>query len=118
MVTTSIPFECRATYCKAKGKNGQYVRQNLNTHDAMSTRNLRNHAKICWGEETVESALKANNVHTARAMLAEAVVKDGSITAAFEQEGKGRITYSHQPYTKAETQCVILNILRILLIHS
>lgn len=83
------------------------MRQNLNTRDSTSTGNLRNHAKLCWGEETVETASCAGNVRGARTALADAVLKDGSITAAFERQGKEKITYSHRPHTKAETRCVM-----------
>jgi hypothetical protein len=31
---------------------------------------------------------------------------DGSITAHFERKGKGKVTYSHRPHTKAETRFV------------
>ena len=31
-------------------------------------------------------------------------MRDGSITASFEQKGKGKVTYSHCQHTKAETQ--------------
>jgi hypothetical protein len=30
----------------------------------------------------------------------------GSITAAFEKKGRGRLTYSHRQHTKTETKCV------------
>lgn len=30
----------------------------------------------------------------------------GSITAAFEKKGRGKLTYSHRQYTKTETKCI------------
>jgi hypothetical protein len=55
--------------------------------DATSTSNLRWHAKICWGQETVEAAGSTNNISEAHAVLAKSILKDGSITAAFERVG-------------------------------
>lgn len=46
-------FECAATHCK--GKNGRDVRRFLDTGDARSTSGLRRHAKMCWGDETVNA---------------------------------------------------------------
>ena len=97
-------FECNAKTCIGKGKNGRQVRHYLNTADATSTSNLRWHAKICWGQETVAAAGSANNVSEARAVLGNTVLKDGSITAAFERVGKGKVTFSHRQHTKAESR--------------
>jgi hypothetical protein len=46
--------------------------------------NLRRHAKICWGEDTVEAASCTKDVHAAHAVLAKSNLKDASITAVFE----------------------------------
>jgi len=58
------------------------VRRYLNTSNAKSTSNLRKHAKICWGEETVAAADQTRDIDVAREVLGKS--KDGSITEAFE----------------------------------
>jgi hypothetical protein len=97
-------FECSAKNCKGKSKNSRYVRRYLTTADATSTSNLRRHAKICWGEEPVAAAQNTHNVRDARAVLAKTILKDGSITAAFEREGKNKVTFSHRQHTKAQSR--------------
>jgi hypothetical protein len=82
---------------------GRQVWCYLNMADATSTSNLRQHTKICWGQETVAAAGSANNVSEARAVLGNTILKDGSITAAFERVGKGKVTFSHRQHTKAES---------------
>jgi hypothetical protein len=49
---------------------GQNVWCYLNTADATSTSNLRWHAKVCWGEETVTAAGTVKDVYATRAVLA------------------------------------------------
>jgi hypothetical protein len=97
-------FECSAKICKGKGRNGRHVRRYLNTADATSTSNLRRHAKICWSLETVAAADATHNVCTARAVLAKSILKDGSITAAFERVGKEKVTFSHRQHTRTESR--------------
>ena len=58
------------------------VRRYLDTGDAKSTINLRKHARICWGVETVAVADETRNYGAAFDMLK--LHKDGSITEAFE----------------------------------
>lgn len=74
----------------------------LDTSDAKSTGNLRKHAKICWGVETVAAADETRNVNDAREALKK--VKDGSITEAFERVGKGKVTYSHRQHTTTQAR--------------
>lgn len=95
-------FECNAKDCRARGNNGRRVRRNLTTADATSTSNLRRHAKICWGVETVTAACNCTSVHTARTVLAKLGPKDRSITAAFERVAKEKITFSNRQHTRAE----------------
>jgi hypothetical protein len=96
-------FRCAATVCKGKGANARMVRRYLDTTDRKSTSNLKRHAIGCWGAETVDSALEAKvDIRSARATLGN--LKDGSIMAAFERKGKGKISYSHRQHTKAETR--------------
>jgi hypothetical protein len=80
------------------------VRRYLDTSDRKSTGNLRQHAKMCWGDETVKGADNCRDVDLARDALKKATIKDGSITAAFERTGKGKITYSHRQHTRTETR--------------
>jgi len=79
------------------------VRRYLDTTDRKSTSNLKHHATVCWGAETVDSALEAKvDIRSARATLGK--LKDGSIKTAFERKGKGKVSYSHRQHTKAETR--------------
>jgi hypothetical protein len=57
-------FECAAERCK--GKNGRDVRRFPDKGDRKSTSNLRKHAKICWGSDTVEKADETCDVDAAR----------------------------------------------------
>jgi hypothetical protein len=78
------------------------VRRYLDTSDAKSTGNLRKHARICWGAETVAAADETRNVDAAREALKR--VKDGSITEAFERIGKKKVTYSHRQHTTTQSR--------------
>jgi len=80
------------------------VRRFLDKGDAKSTSNLRHHAKHCWGEETVTAADSTQDVKAARDALANQKDIDGSITAAFQFAGKGKVTYSHRQHTKPEAR--------------
>ncbi|KIL55792.1 hypothetical protein M378DRAFT_53553, partial [Amanita muscaria Koide BX008] len=100
-------FECGAKHCNGKGKNGRNVYRYLDSSDATSTSNLKRHAKICWGEETVKAAGNAKDARAARVILAKTNLKDGTITAAFERSGKGKVTYSHRQHTKTESRCIV-----------
>ena len=51
-------FECRAKHCKGKG-NSHMVYHYFDMSDAKSTGNLRKHARLCWGVETVAAADEA-----------------------------------------------------------
>ena len=80
------------------------VRRYLDTGDARSTGNLRKHARVCWGVETVAAADEARNLGAAYEALK--TVKDGSIIGAFDRVGKGKVTYSHRQHTTTQTRCV------------
>jgi hypothetical protein len=60
-------FECAAANCK--GRTGRDVRRFLDTSDAKSTGNLRKHAKVCWGAETVAAADTTKDLPGAREIL-------------------------------------------------
>ena len=62
---------------------------------------------MCWREEALTCASVAGNVHEACTALSKAVLKDESITAAFEQVEREKVTYSHRQHTSAEARCVV-----------
>ncbi len=103
-------FRCTAGFCKGRGKNSRIVRRYLDTSDRNSTGNLRKHARICWGDEVLQGAQACANLDSAREGLRNAKKqRDGSLTAAFEWKGKGKLTFSHRPHTKAETRFVTIH---------
>jgi uncharacterized DUF497 family protein len=69
---------------------------------------MHRHVKKCWGDETVKLADTAKSPQEVRDKIAGAILQDGSVTAAFEQKGKEKVTYSHRQHTKRETQYVTL----------
>ena len=83
-------FECVAANCKAQTERD--VCRFLDTSDAKSTKNMRKHAKVCWGAETVTAADATKCLADVREVLAKANLKDGSITAEFVRIGKGKVT--------------------------
>jgi hypothetical protein len=96
-------FRCSAGVCKGKGTNKRIVRRYLDTLDRTSSSNLKRHAILCWGGDMVSKALDAKvDIESARKTLG--ALQDGSITAAFERKGKGKVSYSHRQHTKAETR--------------
>jgi hypothetical protein len=82
------------------------VRRYLDKTDAKSTGNLRKHAKVCWGEETIAAADQTRDMNAAREALTK--IKDGSITEAFERVAKTKVTYSHRQRTTTESQWVFI----------
>ena len=83
------------------------VRRYLDTSDAKSTSNLRKHARVCWGEETVAAADQMRDINAAHDALGKS--KDGSITKAFEHLTKTNVTYSHRQHTTTETLWVFIS---------
>ena len=69
---------------------------------------MRKHAKKCWGEEVVTSADNAKNANEVRATTVMGALNPQSITAAFEQKGKGKVNYSHRQHTKTEARAEIV----------
>ena len=80
------------------------VRRYLDTGDAKSTSNLRKHARLCWGVETVAEADDTKNYGAASEIIK--LQRDGSITEAFERKGKGKVTCSHRQHTTTQSRCV------------
>ena len=81
------------------------MRRFLDKGDAKSTSGLRRHAKLCWGDEAVDSADRTQDLDGARAALKKSGVKrNGSITEVFARLYKEKVTYSHRPFTYTETR--------------
>lgn len=100
-------FQCAASNCKGRGKNPRIVRRYLDTSDRNSTGNLRKHARLCWGDEILRGADDCGDLKSTREGLDRAKkLRDGSITAIFQRNGKGKVTYSHRQHTKAQTRFV------------
>jgi len=98
-------FQCAAVQCK--GKHGHDVHRFLDTGNARSTSGLQRHAKMCWGDETVNAADRSKDLSAARTILGSGLKRSSSITAAFEQIRKLSITYSHRQLTYTETRYVL-----------
>ena len=98
------------------------VRRFLDTWDAKSTSNLHRHVKACWGKDTVSATDDTSDLKTAREALSKWKDLNGTITAAFERAGKGRVTYNHRQHTKAESRYVLtfpaINKMTKILIYS
>jgi hypothetical protein len=92
---------CHVFTCLRKGCNKKIVRY-LDTSDIHSTGNMRKHVAKCWGVEVLKTADEAKDVGEVRGKIIKGYQKDGSITAAFERKGKGKVPYSHRQHTKTE----------------
>ena len=90
-------FHCSVKSCK------QRIRRFLDKRDASSTSNLCKHAISCWGEASVTAVTALGGIKDARESVTS-IKESGSITAAFEKKGKGKMTYSHRQHTKTETK--------------
>ena len=100
-------FRCTAGYCKGHGKNAQIVRRYLDTTDRNSTGNLQKHAQLCWDNEVMQDVDACADVDSVQVRLDKADKhRDGSITAAFERKGKGKLIYSHRQHMKVEARFV------------
>ncbi|KAH6890805.1 hypothetical protein BKA70DRAFT_1120122, partial [Coprinopsis sp. MPI-PUGE-AT-0042] len=94
-------FMCTALHCKA---NSRMVRCYLDKEDHSSTGNMSKHTKKCWGEKIVDEAKDTPTLTAARDGLKSAKMKDGQITAIFERQGKGEVSFSTMPLTYEETR--------------
>ncbi|KAG1726410.1 hypothetical protein EDB19DRAFT_1618414, partial [Suillus lakei] len=86
-------FKCQATRCKTK------VRRYLDKGDACSTGNIWKHVHSYWGDEVLKAADQAKNANKVRQKIISSFLQNGSITASFECNGKGKVTYSHCQHT-------------------
>jgi hypothetical protein len=61
---------------------------------------------MCWGADLVEQADEAKDIASIRQGLAKAKMMDGSITASFQRQGKGKIAYRIRQHTYKEARYV------------
>ena len=96
---------CHMFKCFGRGC-GHIVRRYLDTRDRNSTSNLIHHVRACkcWGNEIWEKAKEAADATDACENITKPIRMSGSITAAFQLKGKGKVTYSHCQHTKTETR--------------
>jgi len=80
----------------------------MGTKDAQSTGNMRKHAKKCWGSEVLEAADAMKGRDEAREKVVGSILKNGSITQAFEPQGKGKQHYSHRQLTRTEIKAAMI----------
>lgn len=97
-------FKCRGKGCKTT------IHRFLDTKDAKSTGNMRKHVQACscWGKPVLAAADEAANADEVRTKIVDGILKNGSITEAFERKGKGRRTYPNWPLTRAEIKAEIV----------
>jgi hypothetical protein len=80
----------------------------LDMGNAKSTSSLHWHAKMYWGEEAVSAADNTKDLDGACTVLAKSgLKKNGSITEAFKQIDKEKVTYLHCQHTYTETRYVV-----------
>jgi len=91
-------FVCMVPTCREK------LNVYTTTKDVGSTSNLQKHIKKCRGAHHLEEAKQVGKVSLVHAALAANI--DGSITAAFERSGKGKISYSTRPLSETQTRYV------------
>jgi hypothetical protein len=96
----SHSFLCAKPGCKVA------IRRYQDKGDAKSTSNLWNHIRSCWGQLALDAAQKMANRADCHKNVVKNLLKNWSITAAFESKGKGKVTYSNIAHTKAETRWV------------
>ena len=96
-------FKCEGKSCKTT------IRRFLDTKDARSTGNMRKHVKSCWGIAALQAADSAKNPNDVRTKIVHSILRDGSITAAFERKGNGKATYSNRPLTHAESKAAFVH---------
>ncbi|KIL67362.1 hypothetical protein M378DRAFT_9576 [Amanita muscaria Koide BX008] len=69
------------------------MQRHAKREESLGETNMRRHAKICWGEETIAAA-SGVDMRTARKILKEKSLS--RITAAFDRAGKGTVTSSNR----------------------
>lgn len=89
-------FKCAHRSCKYS-----YARYS-DTGDATATGSMRRHAECCWGPE-IWTAAQGKTAKDARPIV-EAFSRSGTITDAFERNGKGKVSYSIRQHTSTEAR--------------
>ena len=69
---------------------------------------MRKHAKRCWGVEIIASADNAKNANDVRDTTIKGILDPQMITAAFERQGKDKVTFSHRQHTRTESRAEIV----------
>jgi hypothetical protein len=69
---------------------------------------MRRHVASCWGKEALAACDSAADDKEVRNKIAPDILRNGSITAAFERKANGKRTYSNRPLTRAETKAEIV----------
>jgi hypothetical protein len=76
--------------------------------DAKLTSSLHWHMKMYWDEEAISAVNNIKDLNGIYTILVKfGLKKNGSITEAFKQIGKEKVTYSHCQYTYTETRYVV-----------
>jgi hypothetical protein len=65
---------------------------------------MRKHVHSCWGDKVLKAADQAKNANEVHQKIISSFLRNGSITASFERNGKGKVTYSHRQHTHVETR--------------
>ena len=71
--------------------------------------NMRKHVRTCWGGPALAAANSAKEAADVRIKIVGGILRDGSITTAFERKGEGKQTFSHRQHTKAEIKAEIVH---------
>ncbi|KIK92731.1 hypothetical protein PAXRUDRAFT_146678, partial [Paxillus rubicundulus Ve08.2h10] len=79
-------FKCSTHGCKVK------IWQYLDTKDAYLTSNMCKHVKACWGNEVLNAVDDAKDANDVQNKIIKSILRNGSITTACEQKGKGAVT--------------------------
>src|SRR3984885_2756030 len=89
-------FACSAKKCKTSAK-GIRRYQDKGDKSSTATANLRHHAMRCFGEDTVNMAMKGE----------PSVDRSGNIFNTFAHQGKQPATYSHRAHSTPEFRYVL-----------
>jgi hypothetical protein len=65
---------------------------------------MAKHVKSCWGEPAYKAAQEVKTAESAHEGVVISILRTGSITAAFERKGQGKVTFLHWQHTKTETR--------------